>query len=53
MKARKEHTVPLSNEAISIIKLMRKKHNHEYVFTVKYTLMLFDKADYVKIYRNI
>jgi len=33
MKARKEHKVPLSNEAISIIKLMRKKHNHEYVFT--------------------
>jgi len=32
MKARKEHKVPLSNEAISIIKLMRKKHNHEYVF---------------------
>ena len=33
MKARKEHTVPLSNDAIAIIKLMRKKHNHEYVFT--------------------
>ena len=33
MKARKEHKIPLSNEAISIIKLMRKKHNHEYVFT--------------------
>ena len=32
MKARKEHTVPLSDDAISIIKLMRKKHNHEYVF---------------------
>ena len=33
MKARKEHTVPLSDDAIAIIKLMRKKHNHEYVFT--------------------
>ena len=33
MKARKEHIVPLSDDAIAIIKLMRKKHNHEYVFT--------------------
>ena len=33
MKSRKEHTVPLSNEVISIIELMRKKHNHDYVFT--------------------
>ncbi len=33
MKGRKEHTVPLSNEVISIIELMRKKHNHDYVFT--------------------
>ena len=33
MKARKEHKIPLSNEAISIIKFMRQKHNHEYVFT--------------------
>ena len=33
MKARKEHTVPLSNEALSIIALMRQKHNHEFVFT--------------------
>ncbi|MDA0915738.1 MAG: tyrosine-type recombinase/integrase [Proteobacteria bacterium] len=32
MKARKEHVIPLSDEAINIIKLMRKKHNHEYVF---------------------
>ena len=33
MKARKEHKIPLSNEAMSIIKFMRQKHNHEYVFT--------------------
>ena len=33
MKVKKKHKVPLSNEAISIIELMRKKHNHEYVFT--------------------
>ena len=33
MKVRKKHKVPLSDEAISIIELMRKKHNHEYVFT--------------------
>ena len=33
MKGRKEHTVPLSNEVISIIELIRKKHNHDYVFT--------------------
>ena len=33
MKVRKKHKVPLSNEAVSIIELMRKKHNHEYVFT--------------------
>ena len=30
MKVRKKHKVPLSDEAISIIELMRKKHNHEY-----------------------
>ena len=33
MKVRKEHKIPLSNEAISIIDLMRKKHNHAFVFT--------------------
>jgi len=33
MKVRKKHKVPLSDEAISIIELMRRKHNHEYVFT--------------------
>ena len=33
MKVRKEHKIPLSNEAISIVELMRKKHNHKYVFT--------------------
>ena len=33
MKVRKKHKVPLSDEAISIIELMRKKHNHEHVFT--------------------
>ena len=33
MKVKKKHKVPLSDEAISIIELMRKKHNHEYVFT--------------------
>jgi len=37
MKARKEHVIPLSDEAINIIKLMRKKHNHEYVFHNKAT----------------
>ena len=33
MKVRKEHKIPLSNEAMSIVELMRKKHNHKYVFT--------------------
>ena len=33
MKVRKEHKIPLSNEAISIVELMRKKHNHKYVFS--------------------
>ena len=33
MKARKEHKIPLSNEALHIIRFMRQKHNHEYVFT--------------------
>ena len=32
MKTGVEHKVPLSTEAITIIALMRKKHNHEYVF---------------------
>ena len=32
MKVRKEHKVPLSNEAIEIIEFMKRKHNHEYVF---------------------
>ena len=32
MKAGVEHKVPLSDEAINIINLMRQKHNHEYVF---------------------
>ena len=33
MKVKKKHKEPLSNEAISIIELMRNKHNHDYVFT--------------------
>ena len=32
MKVRKEHKVPLSDEAIEIIEFMKRKHNHEYVF---------------------
>ena len=32
MKVRKEHIVPLSNEALAIIGLMRRKHNHGFVF---------------------
>ena len=32
MKAGVEHKIPLSDEALKIIKLMRKKHNHEYLF---------------------
>ena len=28
MKARKEHKIPLSDEALSIVEIMRKKHNH-------------------------
>ena len=32
MKVGVEHTIPLSNEAVKIINIMRKKHNHEYVF---------------------
>ena len=32
MKAGVEHKILLSNEAIQIINIMRKKHNHEYVF---------------------
>ena len=32
MKVRKEHKVPLSEEAIKIIEFMKRKHNHEYVF---------------------
>ena len=37
MKAGVEHKVPLSDEVINIINLMRKKHNHEYVFYNKAT----------------
>ena len=37
MKAGVEHKVPLSDEAINIINLMRQKHNHEYVFYNKAT----------------
>ena len=33
MKVRKEHKVPLSDKAIEIIEFMKRKHNHEYVFT--------------------
>ena len=32
MKAGIEHKIPLSDEALKIIELMRKKHNHEYLF---------------------
>ena len=32
MKVRKEHKVPLSEEAIKIFEFMKRKHNHEYVF---------------------
>ena len=37
MKAGVEHKVPLSDEAINIVNLMRQKHNHEYVFYNKAT----------------
>jgi integrase len=37
MKARVEHKIPLSDEVIEIIELMRKKHNHDYVFHNKAT----------------
>ena len=37
MKAGVEHKVPLSDEAIQIVTLMRQKHNHEYVFHNKAT----------------
>ena len=37
IKARKEHVIHLSAEAINIIELMRKKHNHEYMFLNKAT----------------
>ena len=33
MKARKEHKIPLSDEALSIVEMMRKKHNHLHIFT--------------------
>ena len=33
MKARREHKIPLSNEALSIIRFLRRKHNHDHVFT--------------------
>lgn len=33
MKARREHKIPLSNEALNIIRFLRRKHNHEHVFT--------------------
>ena len=32
MKAGIEHKIPLSDEALKIVELMRKKHNHEYLF---------------------
>jgi integrase len=56
MKAGVEHKVPLSNEAIDIINLMRKKHNHEYVFHNKATgkhisnnaMLVFVKKHYLK-----
>jgi integrase len=56
MKAGVEHKIPLSNEAIQIINIMRKKHNHEYVFhnpaTGKHisngAMLVFTKKHYTK-----
>ncbi len=56
MKAGVEHKVPLSDEAIHIITLMRQKHNHEYVFHNKGTgnhisnnaMLAFLKKQYTK-----
>ena len=56
MKAGVEHKVPLSNEAIQIVMLMRQKHNHEYVFHNKATgkhisnnaMLVFLKKQYAK-----
>ena len=36
MKARKEHKIPLSNEAVKIINFMKRKHNHSFVFPNTY-----------------
>ena len=36
MKARKEHKIPLSSEAIKIINYMKRKHNHPFVFPNNY-----------------
>ncbi len=56
MKVGVEHTIPLSNEAVKIINIMRKKHNHEYVFHNKATgkhisnnaMLVFTKKYYTK-----
>ena len=56
MKARVEHKIPLSDEAIYIINVMRQKHNHEYVFHNKATgkhisnnaMLVFLKKHYTK-----
>ena len=56
MKAGVEHKVPLSDEAIHIVMLMRQKHNHEYVFHNKATgkhisnnaMLVFLKKQYTK-----
>ena len=56
MKAGVEHKVPLSDEAINIVMLMRQKHNHEYVFHNKATgkhisnnaMLVFLKKHYTK-----
>ena len=36
MKARIEHKIPLSSEAIKIINYMKRKHNHPFVFPNNY-----------------
>ena len=33
MKAGKEHSIPLSHQAITIINTVRRLHNHKYLFT--------------------
>ena len=36
-KAGRVHSIPLSDQAITIIRAMRRMHNHRYVFTNLYT----------------